>query len=1239
MFALAVRGAVCKLRRVWPVFDGSRAEPFRAQLWTTRSRSRAEGTHRVGCSDASMLGASIFPHCESQNDEPRRRSDRNPDYMSESALTEQDAQEPKDPAADPKGSTDAEESAQGEAAAPKPSGPKPPITEHVSKMSDRAIQRVTGGNAFLRGRLYARRNSVENLKAKGKELSGQITIRSADAPYETSVKLAEEGKFISACTCPGWRGPSAHCKHVAAILVALRDRERPPRPKGEQQQQQQQQQQSRKKKKKNQAQAQPQTPPLHVPGTVSAGGKRRRSRRRRRGGAAAEGKLDLFSPDGMAPESRGALDAWLPPEALPRPYEIEYRMTVRPASITITPVVAGTRTAVPLVDAVAAFNMLPTRERPLMRLLARAATRGQPTTAELRAEDAAEALSLMRSSRVLLEPASMELRFSEEQVLHPRIELDRANAEHLRMRVVFQLEGNGRRFSLSRGAWFEGTPGWHLDTTEGVARPVVDLVTPAWLQRLYRSPAIVLPNEVMPPLLTEYIPKVAASLGTDLPDLSAVADLVDAEARLQLVADGDLIGADVRIRVLYADQEFEVSLDELPSPLAFLPPKKKGGRPRVVRRDVGGEMAAVQSLFNLGFEISESGEHLEARGETAIAFWTEGLGELPEDWDRFIPDDLVDVTIRDESVSPQMRVSSGVDWLSLEMAFSSGDAVVNEAELRACLEHGRRLVKLEDGTYAPVDPDAVADVLARMAEIYATSGEAVKLPLSQAGRVQDLMQMVSNAKASASAKTLFGKLEDLGAITNVAKPRSVKATLRPYQKQGYSWLVFIHQLGSGGILADDMGLGKTVQTICLLAWAKTKFKRKLNLVVAPTSVVPNWEREIQKFSPGMKTVIWQGPNRHKNRADLDDADVMITSYALLRRDEELLHSLDFRYVILDEAQHIKNPLSHTARAAKKLQSERRLALTGTPIENRLSEIWSIFDFVAPGLLGKLKKFEEQIARPIDRGDNEAAARLRATIHPFILRRMKADVAADLPDKIEQEMVVPLAEAQSSLYKQILKQVRESVLSEVEKKGVSKAQIQILAALTRLRQVACDPRLMKLPEKEFAHEDSGKLMALREIVSEAIEGGHRVLVFSQFVTMLGHIREALEADGVPYEYLDGSTKDRIEKVDAFNENPDVPVFLISLKAGGTGLNLTGADTVIHFDPWWNPAVEDQATDRAHRIGQTKVVTVYRLIAKGTVEEKILQLSAKKRALVSNVLSTEGSVMKGLTRSDINDLFSD
>jgi SNF2 family DNA or RNA helicase len=350
----------------------------------------------------------------------------------------------------------------------------------------------------------------------------------------------------------------------------------------------------------------------------------------------------------------------------------------------------------------------------------------------------------------------------------------------------------------------------------------------------------------------------------------------------------------------------------------------------------------------------------------------------------------------------------------------------------------------------------------------------------------------------------------------------------------------------------------------------------------------------------------------------------------------MLKEIDWRYVIVDEAQQIKNPLSATARAAKRLKADRRLALSGTPIENRLSEIWSIFDFVSPQFLGPLEKFEERYSRPIDAGDKNAAARLRAAIHPFILRRTKAEVAKDLPEKIETDQICELTGEQSQLYAAVLKEVRAQVMGEVEKVGLARSQIQILAALTRLRQAACDPRLLGLP-REFSDDDSGKLRALRDLVQTCVEGGHRVLVFSQFVSMLQIIKRAMDEDKVAYEYLDGSTKDRQAAVERFQDEDGPPVFLISLKAGGSGLNLTAADTVIHFDPWWNPAVEDQATDRAHRIGQTKVVTMYRLIAKGTIEEKMLDLGDKKRELVGAVLSEDVGGAKKLTKGDLEDLF--
>src|SRR3954464_1366313 len=559
-------------------------------------------------------------------------------------------------------------------------------------------------------------------------------------------------------------------------------------------------------------------------------------------------------------------------------------------------------------------------------------------------------------------------------------------------------------------------------------------------------------------------------------------------------------------------------------------------------------------------------------------------------------------------------------------------------ELERCLREGRKFVRLSDNSYAPFDGDKVQAMIDREIELITAAGKTGKIPLSQAGRVQELLNQASSATVAAAAKTLFAKLASTDEIKAAKKPKGLKATLRPYQEQGLSWLQFLHELGSGGVLADDMGLGKTVQTIALLLAIKQEKKTEplKVLIVAPTSVVTNWVREIERFGPSLTTALWHGAGRKEQMDDLENSNVIITSYALLRRDIDLLKKLRLDYAILDEAQNIKNPLSATAHSAKELNAERRLALTGTPIENRLSEIWSIFEFVSPGLLGPLPKFEEKFARPIDQGDSKQAARLRTIIHPFILRRTKNEVAKDLPPKIEVDKIIDLAPDQKAIYMQVLREVRAQVMGEVERVGVAKSQIHILAGLTKLRQAACDPRLLGLP-REFSHEDSGKLMALRELVDECESSGHKVLVFSQFVSMLKLVREALDEDKIRYEYLDGSTMDRAERVDKFQEDPTIPAFLISLKAGGSGLNLTAADTVIHFDPWWNPAVEDQASDRAHRIGQKKVVTVYRLVAAGTIEEKILELKEKKKELVAAVLTEDSGGAKKLSRSDLDEMF--
>ncbi len=1131
------------------------------------------------------------------------------------------------------------------ALAQQPSGP---LAEAVANLSDRALRKLLGARAYLRGVDYVRRGAVGDVQVEPAAATGRVR-GSADAPYEVKLGLAPDG-VSSQCNCPLFSKIEGHCKHVAALLIAVREAARGGRPRPQ-------------PGGHSQDGARVHAP--FKPNAVTAADiglrpdprgdevGRGRLRRGRRGQAGGSHLAALAQAASRVPTGTG-LEAWLP-EGIPAHGfpDLEFRVTVRSSNLQVVVIDPSVRAPVSPSEAMAIQALAPTGDREALRLLARH-ERGDPRRGfELRGEDAADLIAKLEGRRVLLEPSLIQLRWADEP-LRPRFELelsrrpsaDGASHDTVVVKAAFERKSDGRKFPLQSGAWFEGAPGWHIDTIEGIARPLDSRVTPAWLQRLWRTPQIQYPLDQLPFLLSEAIPRIAAEIGAELPSLGDVADEVDVPPAFKLRAFGELIEAHVQISAAYGDTELVVRAVGMSPPIVVLPPAGPGKKARCVRANVLEQQQAVELVRELGFVPDEDGKGLVCRGDDAIHFWTEGLGSLPEDWEYFVPDDLVDVQVRQEDVGARARVSTGMDWLGLRITFAAGGVAVPPDELARCLSEGRKYVRLEDGSFAKFDAQKVRDVLARQAEILA-SAKGGRIPLSQAGRVQELLGHVANAQVTDNAKELFNKLATVDEIEHVKKPRGLKATLRPYQEAGLAWLAFLHELGTGGVLADDMGLGKTLQTIALLLHLKNDRKKKedagekpgrhLTLIVAPTSVVPNWLREIEKFAPSLKAVLWHGAERHERAEEREDYDIVITSYALMRRDEEQLGKLKLAYAILDEAQQIKNPMSATARAAKKLDAHRRLALTGTPIENRLSEIWSIFDFVSPGLLGDLARFEQRYATPIDRGDSKAAARLRSAIHPFTLRRTKEEVAKDLPEKIEIEQQIELANEQQKLYGQVLQEVRASVLGEIDKVGLAKAQIQILAALTRLRQVACDPRLLGLP-RAFGDEDSGKMQALRERVQEAYAGGHRILIFSQFTSMLGLIKKAMEEDGIKYEYLDGSTKDRQERVERFNNDPTVTVFLISLKAGGMGLNLTGADTVIHFDPWWNPAVEDQATDRAHRIGQTRVVTVYKLVAKGTIEEKILQLAAKKRALVDAVLTEDAGGAKKLTRADIDDLFS-
>lgn len=1116
----------------------------------------------------------------------------------------------------------------------------PQISDQLASLSDRALRRLLGARTFLRGLEYFRRRVVEDIRVEDTTASG--TVRASDSePYPVTVELAADG-IKSGCSCPAFAKGGQHCKHVAALLISIRDQARGAQPRRE-----------------------PPIPAM-VPQTAHAGGGealkrvRRREQQQRRGGmamgmggmsgapaavtttgVAAMGPpgstVTLSAPAADATARQTGIGAWLPPEGLSRPRAVEFRLHVRQGALTVTVLDAEARVPVLPSAALAWQSLFPTGDRDALRLLSRFES-GNPRhpAVDVRGEDVAELLPLLEGQRVLLEPALMQLRFGDE-ALKPRFDLELVGGDTIIVKTSFERPSDKRRFSLMQGGWFEGWPSWQIDTQEGMARRVDKRVSPAAMRRLLRSPTIGEPMRALPQLIMQGLPKVALEVGAELPDLAQIAEVVDLVPTFRMRAGGSLIEASVSLFAAYGEEEIQVRADGITPPVIIQPPAEGAKRARCIRVDIAAQQDAAEKLAALGLKPDETGQTFVATGDAAIRFWSEGLAELPDTWDLFVPEDLVDTQVRNKPVAVFAKVTSGMDWLNVKLAYESEGVGVDRDELRRCLLQGKKYVRLSDGSFAPFDADQIRQMLDREVELMTAAGKTGKLPLAHAGRIQELLQQAAGTSVSAGARELFQKLGGIEEIGVVKKPRALKATLRPYQEAGLSWLKFIHDIGSGGVLADDMGLGKTVQTIALLLAVKQEEKALSALIVAPTSVVTNWHRELERFAPTLSVALWHGADRRENADEVQKAEVVITSYALLRRDEEFLSKLDLTYSILDEAQHIKNPMSATAAAAKKLRARRRLALTGTPIENRLSEIWSIFDFVSPGLLGSLDKFEQRFSRPIEAGDYKTAQRLRATIHPFILRRTKQEVAKDLPEKIETDQICDLTGDQRTIYQQIAREVRAQVMGEVERVGLAKSQLQILAGLTRLRQAACDPRLLGLP-RDFSDEDSGKLVALRELVQEAVEGGHKVLVFSQFVMMLKLIEKAMKEDGVAYEYLDGNTKDRSDRVDRFQSDPTVPVFLISLKAGGTGLNLTAADTVIHFDPWWNPAVEQQATDRAHRIGQTKVVTAYRLVAAGTIEEKIQQLKGKKKELVASVLSEDQGGAKKLTKADIEELFS-
>ena len=554
--------------------------------------------------------------------------------------------------------------------------------------------------------------------------------------------------------------------------------------------------------------------------------------------------------------------------------------------------------------------------------------------------------------------------------------------------------------------------------------------------------------------------------------------------------------------------------------------------------------------------------------------------------------------------------------------------------------HSRSLiVRLDDGRFAPIPLARVQPLLAVLHELIDQPlGERVRLSRLDAVRLADLDNAAELTwRGGEKLRALGERLAGFERIAPVRPPRGLQTQLRPYQEQGLAWLQFLREYGLNGILADDMGLGKTVQALAHILIEKDAGRLEHPaLVVCPTSLVPNWKAEAARFAPALRVHVSHGLGRKAGFDRIAAHDLVITTYPLLARDQDALLGQRFHLAILDEAQQIKNAKTLAARVVTRLQANHRLCLTGTPLENHLGELWSLFHFLMPGFLGDARSFRQLYRMPIEKsGDELRRASLVRRLRPFVLRRIKAQVAAELPDKTEIVVPVELEGAQRDLYETVRTAMDERVRAEIAARGLMQSQIVVLDALLKLRQICCDPRLLKL-EAAKKVKTSAKLEALLELVDELLRGGHRVLLFSQFTSMLELIERELAAREIAYVKLTGDTRDRARPVKAF-QSGEVPLFLISLKAGGTGLNLTAADTVIHYDPWWNPAVENQATDRAHRIGQDKPVFVYKLIVSGSVEQKIARLQAAKAALAAGVLGEGGTAAAALGAEDIRGLF--
>ena len=748
-----------------------------------------------------------------------------------------------------------------------------------------------------------------------------------------------------------------------------------------------------------------------------------------------------------------------------------------------------------------------------------------------------------------------------------------------------------------------------------------------WLVELRKSGAAIMPEDAAPKVI-----EALAQTNVDpshLPEPLRYA-VVDAtpRPRIRMARSSRPQGHGTR-EELDAAVEFDYAGAILPAR-----PETSGYDPerrRMIRRNLAIERDALQRLHDLGFHRPWYFDAKEGTLAIAVERFPAAVRTLVEDGWHVEAEGRVFRGAK----ALQMQVTSGVDWFELHGDVDFGDGrSVKIAELLAALRRGEATVILDDGTRGMV-PEEWLRRYAKVAAFGEAREDRVRFRPAQTALLDALLETQPSISVDEMFSRARSQLAAFTGIRPIDPPGDFTGRLREYQRQALGWFAFLRNFGFGGCLADDMGLGKTVMVLALLASRRHERDARRpqpSLVVVPRSLVFNWMDEASRFAPDLRVLDYTGEAR--GQARVSDHDLVLTTYGTLRRDVARLADYEFDYVILDEAQAIKNASTASAKAARVLRGAHRLALSGTPIENHLGELWSLFEFLNPGVLGPAAVFGRALT-PQFRGDRADLELIARALRPFILRRTKEQVAPELPEKIEQTIHCELEPPQRRFYDELLLHYRQTLRATVARKGLSRSKMQVLEALLRLRQAASHSGLV---DENRSADSSAKFDVLLSRLHEIVDEGHKALVFSQFTTLLALLRGRLDDAHITYEYLDGRTRDRAERVARFERDPSCPVFLISLKAGGVGLNLTAADYVFLLDPWWNPAVEAQAIDRAHRIGQTKHVFAYRLIARDTVEEKIAELQQSKRALADAILAEDASVMRTLTPEDLDWILS-